>query len=628
MYLSKFRLHSYKSFLDSGEINFKPGINIIVGANNAGKTSLLESLTLYCDDPHRSIKTHPKKTSKNSAATKIEFSIEIDKSELISSLEKSNFKLLAPKEENVDPYLLLQNWLKEPGSVSILARAGSGNPHPKDLTLGLYEGVTISPNHRYLFYNYNYPLDWSNKPIESMAKRTEEGIENSIPYKIISKFKSRIYRFQAERLNVSKCKFGHSSKLSPNASNLAEVLGVLQGSNPHRYNKFNELVSEIFQHVKRVAVVHREENELEIMVWNIDTTTERDDLAIPLSQSGTGIGQVLAILYIILTAEEPQTIIIDEPQSFLHPGAARKLIEILGLELYRKHQYFIATHSPTVISAADPSTITVLQYSNCETITKSIETAKSAEIVLMFEELGVKLRDLFGADKILWVEGPTEAASFPLILSKFNLKESLLGIEILPLTHTGDLEGKHLELVLKIYEQLSGGNAIFPPAIAILVDLEEKSAEKVDELKKRCSNVLGKNILHFLPYRLYENYLLLPEAVAATINKYDMFREEEGEPILTPDDINKKILEIGKSESLFSKEDKTNLPEVYQETWVKKVHGAELLYMLFRDLTNKRVRFDKIPHSIDLTKYILENNSEHLAELSSFLKQVIDKDKV
>ncbi|WP_442941724.1 AAA family ATPase [Nostoc sp.] len=45
-------------------MEFSPGINIIVGRNNAGKTSLLEVLSLNFDNyPHQSIRTLPKKVS-------------------------------------------------------------------------------------------------------------------------------------------------------------------------------------------------------------------------------------------------------------------------------------------------------------------------------------------------------------------------------------------------------------------------------------------------------------------------------------------------------------------------------------------------------------------------------------
>ena len=58
MYLSKFQLLNYKSFRDSGVLEFKPGINIIVGANNSGKTALLEALSLkFQNYIHKSLTT-------------------------------------------------------------------------------------------------------------------------------------------------------------------------------------------------------------------------------------------------------------------------------------------------------------------------------------------------------------------------------------------------------------------------------------------------------------------------------------------------------------------------------------------------------------------------------------------
>lgn len=52
-------------------------------------------------------------------------------------------------------------------------------------------------------------------------------------------------------------------------------------------------------------------------LWNIDPDTEREDLTVPLSESGTGVGQVLAILYVVFTSEYPRTIVIDEPLAAL-----------------------------------------------------------------------------------------------------------------------------------------------------------------------------------------------------------------------------------------------------------------------------------------------------------------------
>ena len=63
MRISSFRLKNYKSFVDSEEIEFSEGFNVIVGPNNAGKTTLLEALSLsFVGKPHKSILTLPKTT--------------------------------------------------------------------------------------------------------------------------------------------------------------------------------------------------------------------------------------------------------------------------------------------------------------------------------------------------------------------------------------------------------------------------------------------------------------------------------------------------------------------------------------------------------------------------------------
>src|SRR5437773_2484526 len=121
--------------------------------------------------------------------------------------------------------------------------------------------------------------------------------------------------------------YGTSSELSSDARNLPEVLNILQG-NPERFREYSDLVRRIFPSIQKISVrpFPAGGNRAEILVWQVDPAFQRDDLAIPLLQCGTGVGQVLAILYVAEVSEQPRTIIIDEPGSFLHPGASRALI--------------------------------------------------------------------------------------------------------------------------------------------------------------------------------------------------------------------------------------------------------------------------------------------------------------
>ena len=59
--------------------------------------------------------------------------------------------------------------------------------------------------------------------------------------------------------------------------------------------------------------------------------------------------------------------------------------------------------------------------------------------------------------------------------------------------------------------------------------------------------------------------------------------------------------------------------------WLKKVHGAKLLYALFEELSLNRLNYkdNKVNFSVWLTNWLLEHDREHLSGLAEFLKGVV-----
>jgi predicted ATP-dependent endonuclease of OLD family len=166
----------------------------------------------------------------------------------------------------------------------------------------------------------------------------------------------------------------------------------------------------------------------------------KEGRAIPLSQSGSGISQVLGILYVILIAEFPKTIIIDEPTTFLHAGALRKLIEVMRNSPV-SHQYIFTTHSPEVIAITDPDTLLICRWESGQTILERLDRTKLTDHRRAMQEVGVRYSDVLGADRILWAEGATEEVCFPMILRHFD-RRALVGTAIIGLRNTGDLLAK------------------------------------------------------------------------------------------------------------------------------------------------------------------------------------------
>lgn len=385
------------------------------------------------------------------------------------------------------------------------------------------------------------------------------------------------------------------------------------------FAQFNELVSIILPEVKWISVVQRDNSNVEILVWNIDPKINRDDLSLPLSSCGSGVSRALAILYVLISSEEPRTIIIDEPQSFLHPGAAKKLIETI--KQFPQHQYFIATHSPEIIASANPSNIVKLQYQDCETTASVVNSKEIESQNEILAELGVRLSDVFGADSILWVEGQTEEKCFPLILDKVA-KRTLMGIKILSVNSTDALlDGKRSDLVFDIYKKLTTGATLFPPAIGFIFDRESKTETKIQELEKR--GKIEKIFVNFLRLPMYENYLLDAEAISVVINEESTWLETP----ISITQIQEYLDKMKQEKPSLSLLQGVKIEEVSDNNWLSKIHGANILESIFQELCDNKLEFRKTKHSYNLTEWLVENKPDFLSELAEELGNLLNKNQ-
>ena len=255
MIISKIQALNYKSFLNSAWIEFKPGINIVTGQNSSGRTALLEALTLVQpNNPHRSLKTVPTASSPLNPTSKIKFCLIFEDDEartILPQIPKPyRMPILSDSSEMVPVLTLIQDWVKNP----ILDRLCFSIP-PSDfdlegdkseLSFGLYKTEPI-------FHGNCNQLIISENGEGSLvyAGTTSDLIYQTLAYKLFEKSRENIYRFYAECLNIGTCQrsFGFSPELAQNASNLPEVLGILQGDNPALFELLRQFKTEV-QHLE------------------------------------------------------------------------------------------------------------------------------------------------------------------------------------------------------------------------------------------------------------------------------------------------------------------------------------------------------------------------------------------
>jgi len=76
MRIVEFSLENYKSYRKVGPLRLERGFNVVVGPNNAGKTALLEGLTLQmAAHPHRSLSTQPRASTPLDQVSRASFTI-------------------------------------------------------------------------------------------------------------------------------------------------------------------------------------------------------------------------------------------------------------------------------------------------------------------------------------------------------------------------------------------------------------------------------------------------------------------------------------------------------------------------------------------------------------------------
>ena len=431
MYLKQLKITNYKSFFETTGFNFEPGFNVLLGANSSGKTSVLEAICYheFPNTPHRSILNAPAIDTQigGTSGTELRFASVIDQ---IANLVPPGQDLFVGVGDQIGHFYSEDQ--------EILERRLSAEALLIDIKVESLVG-------RYMRLSFeNWPSVWRQQGtsatfpgLQILGKDGAVGqVSNFAPGstdidQIYHRLIPKIYRFSSER-SVQPI-YGHhaNSELLPNGQNLAYCINHLQSDNPDLSQELNSLLNRVFPIIHWVGAPGNGNNQFELKVHTNPSHRKRNDLAVPINRVGTGVGNALAMLYVALTAQTQRFILLEEPNSFLHPRALRELLAILA-EIGGKHQFFITTHSSDVLRTIKASTVTLLEYDGQKTTIKQTTGDKLHELQAGLVDLGISLTDLHGCDKVLWVEGETEAAVFPLLLRHF-FPSLAQGIAVLPL---------------------------------------------------------------------------------------------------------------------------------------------------------------------------------------------------
>lgn len=218
---------------------------------------------------------------------------------------------------------------------------------------------------------------------------------------------------------------------------------------------------------------------------------------------GSGLQMWLQIIWFICRSEDKETIILDEPDVYMHPDLQKKLLDLVKKQ-YK--QIIIATHSVEIISEVDPENIVMIdkhqrkmKYANSlEAVQSIIDNIGGVQNISLIR-IGLTKKCLFLEGKDIKILQKMFEKLYP---DKDSLIKTLPYIELHGFSNLNEAFGASQ----LFYNETNGGIK----SICIL-DRDFYPEEMLSEKKEKA--IENHLCLHIWGKKEIENYLLIPKVL-------------------------------------------------------------------------------------------------------------------
>lgn len=243
----------------------------------------------------------------------------------------------------------------------------------------------------------------------------------------------------------------------------------------------------------------------ELLGWNslsIDASDDKSQLHLTkngltrftLAELGSGISELIVSI-VTAAIKKPSWILIDEPESHLHPAMQIKFIE--ALEGLASHGVVFTTHSIGLARTCADSILVMQQDKRGRSYLKPFENV--GNFSQLMGELAFSQMHELGCSALLLCEGVTEIKTLRQILRKWKLDASVM---LIPLGGDALIDPNR-------QDELNEFNR-FNAKVFVIIDSERKHENdqipKRDKFIKECGDLFGKNSAIQTKLRAIENY--------------------------------------------------------------------------------------------------------------------------
>jgi energy-coupling factor transporter ATP-binding protein EcfA2 len=289
---------------------------------------------------------------------------------------------------------------------------------------------------------------------------------------------------------------------------------------------------------------------------------------------GHGIQMWLQTMWFMARVSRDATVILDEPDVYMHPDLQRKLYRLLH---GRFRQTIVATHSVEIMSEAEPKEILVIDRSR----SKSNYTNSEPAVQHLIEHIGgvhnVHLARLWSARRLILVEG--DDLGLLKIFYSLMFFASDLPLDSIPNMSIGGWGGWNYAVGSTMLVHNSVGDEV---VVYCILDSDYFLA---DEITNRLADAKKRSVsLHIWSHKEIENYLLNPQVIARFINE----KADAGKRTCGASDVRRainRIAETLKEEVIYGRMERIHLQKRNNVSTAHKTACAEV-DALWKDVQN------------------------------------------
>ena len=235
------------------------------------------------------------------------------------------------------------------------------------------------------------------------------------------------------------------------------------------------------------------------------------DFAAEVAMMGHGLQMWLQTIWFLSRASATATVVLDEPDVYMHPDLQRRLIRLVR---NRFRQVIIATHSVEIVADVDPSEILIVDRRR----TASRFADSLPAVQQLIERIGgvhnVHLARLWTSRRLLLVEG--DDLDYLKAAHDKLFPRSSVPLDDIPHSSIGGWNGWPYALGQSMLAHNALGETV---NVYCIFDSDYHTPEEILERQKEAK---ARNVeLHVWEHKEIENYFILPDVMARVVANRD-----------------------------------------------------------------------------------------------------------